>query len=109
MVSFHSYVSLPEGTSYLLLPMESITINGQSAAMLTDLDGPQDKKEKKKNSTGIGQHSLKAENRIQKLIHHGFREIPTGLPFRSPWRLFLCNLGQLILGAANPLGNHVGS
>jgi len=45
--------------------MESITINGQSAAMLTDLDGPQDKKEKKKTSTGIGQHSLKAENRIQ--------------------------------------------
>ena len=36
--------------------MESITINA---------------------STSIGQHSPKAENRIQKLIiHHGFREIP---------------------------------
>ena len=58
------------------------------------LMGPKTKKRKKKNQHRQGQHSLKAENRIQKLIHHGFREIPTGLPFRSPWRFSCATLAN---------------
>ena len=103
-----------------LVPMESITINGQSAAIrfyvipggefpfpflkLTDLFAPPQKRNNQHQHTATFTQGLKYNSKT----HHPpwFPRNSTGLPFRAPWRLFLCNPGQLILGAkANPLGN----